>query len=177
MAPQATKSRAGQSRAPKGSGTYLAVRQSPCSIVGFPFLKFQATIKASSAAACLFNIAHLGGTSLRNPDRPLVKLIPQTPLHLLRLFGWICLTPKASRKAEESRSDHLGEGKCTERARLETTGCILSGAGTPKSEFRVDWLCPRRDKHTMCASQKFKSEIPTKEDSEGHDDSRAFAPC
>ena len=34
-------------------------------------------------------------------------------------------------------SDHLGEGKCTERARLETTGCILSGAGTPKSEFRL----------------------------------------
>ena len=41
-----------------------------------------------------------------------------------------------SRKAEESRSDHLGEGKYTERARLETNGCILSGAGTPKSEFR-----------------------------------------
>jgi len=41
------------------------------------------------------------------------------------------------RKAEESRSDHLGEGKCTERARLETNGCILSGAGTPKREFRV----------------------------------------
>jgi hypothetical protein len=55
---------------------------------------FKATIKASSAGACLFNIAHLGGTSLRNPDRPLLKLILQTPLHLLRLFGWICLTAK-----------------------------------------------------------------------------------
>ena len=42
-----------------------------------------------------------------------------------------------SRKAEESRSGHLGEGKCTERARLETNGCILSGAGTPKTEFRL----------------------------------------
>lgn len=27
--------------------------------------------------------------------------------------------------------------KCTERARLETNGCILPGAGTPKSEFRL----------------------------------------
>jgi hypothetical protein len=43
------------------------------------------------------------------------------------------------RKAEESRSDQLGEAKCTERARLETNGYILSGAGTPKSEF---WLMP-----------------------------------
>jgi len=41
------------------------------------------------------------------------------------------------RKAEESRSDHLGEGKCTERARLETNGSIRSGAGTLKSEFRL----------------------------------------
>ena len=80
-------------------------------------------------------------------------------------------------KAEESCSDHLGEGKCTERARLETTECILSGAGTPKSEFRVDWLCPRQEKHTTCASQKSKSEIPTMEDGEGHLDSRAFARC
>jgi hypothetical protein len=47
-----------------------------------------------------------------------------------------------SRKAEESCSDHLGEGKCTERARLETNGCILSGAGTPKSEFRLKGVNP-----------------------------------
>jgi hypothetical protein len=29
----------------------------------------------------------------------------------------------------------------------------------------------------MCASQKSKSEIPTKEDGEGHFNSRAFARC
>ena len=38
-----------------------------------------------------------------------------------------------SRKAEESRSDHLGEGKCTERVQLETNGSIRSGAGTLKA--------------------------------------------
>ena len=82
-----------------------------------------------------------------------------------------------SRKAEESRSEHLGEGKCSERARLQTTGCILSGVGTPKSEFRVDRLCPRQEKHTACASQKSKSEIPTKEDDEGYFELRAFTRC
>jgi beta-galactosidase len=46
------------------------------------------------------------------------------------------LLPLRLRQAEEGRSDHLGEGKCTERARLKTNACILSGAGTLKSEFR-----------------------------------------
>src|ERR1019366_1339087 len=44
-----------------------------------------------------------------------------------------------SRKQEENRSDHLGEGKCT--ARLETNGCILSGAATRKIEFRIISTC------------------------------------
>ena len=44
---------------------------------------------------------------------------------------------QALEKTAESRSDHPGEGKCTERARLKTNGYILSGVGTPKSEFRL----------------------------------------
>jgi hypothetical protein len=46
-----------------------------------------------------------------------------------------------------------------------------------KSKFRVDWLCPRQEKHTMWASQKSKSEIPSKEDGKGYFDLRAFARC
>ena len=49
-----------------------------------------------------------------------------------------------SREAEESCSDYLGEGQCTERARLETYGCIPSGTGTPKSEFRLEVSQGRR---------------------------------
>jgi len=44
---------------------------------------------------------------------------------------------QALEKTAESRSDHPREGKRTERARLQTNGCILSGVGTPKSEFRL----------------------------------------
>lgn len=44
---------------------------------------------------------------------------------------------QALEKTAESRSNHPREGKRTERARLETNGCILSGVGTPKSEFRL----------------------------------------
>ena len=70
---------------------------------GFPFWKCQPTIKTSSAAVCLFNIAHLGGTSFRNPDRSLLKPTPHTPLHLLHPFGWICLTPSLFKLAFEKR--------------------------------------------------------------------------
>jgi len=45
-----------------------------------------------------------------------------------------------SLKAEETRWYHLGEGKRTERARLEATGCMLSGVGTPKGRFRLNNL-------------------------------------
>ncbi len=51
-----------------------------------------------------------------------------------------------SRKAEESRSDHLGEGKSTERARLETNGCILSGAGTRKKRIPVYTVVARENR-------------------------------
>ena len=43
----------------------------------------RAPIKASSAAACLFKIAHFEGKSLRDHDLAFVQPIPQTPLHLL----------------------------------------------------------------------------------------------
>lgn len=45
---------------------------------------------------------------------------------------------QALRKAAERCSDHPREGKRTERARLQTSGCILSGVRTRKSEFRFD---------------------------------------
>lgn len=48
---------------------------------------------------------------------------------------------------------------------------------SPKEQFRADWLCPRQEKYTMCASQKSQSEIPTNADGEGHFDSIAFARC
>ena len=42
-------------------------------------------------------------------------------------------------KAAESRSGHLRDGKCIERAWLGTNGSILSGGGAPKSEFRLKY--------------------------------------
>ena len=45
---------------------------------------------------------------------------------------------QALEKTAESRSDHPREGKRTERARLQTNGCILSRFGTSKSEFRFN---------------------------------------
>jgi hypothetical protein len=57
---------------------------------------------------------------------------------------------QGSRKAGESRSDHRGERKCTERAWLAANGCILARAGMPKNEFRF------RNKF----SHEFKTEIP-----------------
>jgi hypothetical protein len=46
-----------------------------------------------------------------------------------------------------------------------------------KNEFRVVRLRPKQGNHTTCASQKFKSELRSKEPGKGYFDSRSFARC
>jgi hypothetical protein len=69
----------------------------------------------------------------------------------------------------------LPERRLNQAARRRTLR--VRGADRWLLALMVDWLCSRQEKHTMCASQKFKWEIPTKEEGEGHFDSRAFARC
>jgi hypothetical protein len=64
--------------------------------------------------------------------------------------------------------------------RMDSIGdnrCILSKAGTPKSEFRVDYLCPSGEKHTMCASQTSNSGFPYRGEGVGLNDSRVLGRC
>src|ERR1035438_10085567 len=55
--------------------------QQPHTILEFLFLKREAPIKPSLAAACLSRIAHFGSKLLRNPDLPLAQPATPTPLH------------------------------------------------------------------------------------------------
>ena len=46
----------------------------------------------------------------------------------------------ATRRPKRDTSiGHLGEGKCTEKARLETNGCRPPDAGRPNSEFPINY--------------------------------------
>src|ERR1035437_10855232 len=56
--------------------------QQPHTILEFLFLKPEAPIQPSWAAACLSRIAHFGSKLLRNPDLPLAQPTTPTPLHL-----------------------------------------------------------------------------------------------